>query len=652
MTLEEAKKILEKEFAVISLHKSTEPFEFDESGWIEHEKPSVLEAFRVLSKGGYYISISGHDYNMREKRLKKEYEENTKAPGSAENHIKEDSGVNPALKEAASQFNDALLDEQGKKIESLEEKCKKYAYVVDSLEDKLRELKSENRRIRDSDLNLEGLTYATRELKEKNKKIDEQNKEITRLLSLAEKKENSISRLYYEKSVLEKENEDLKKGEIPARYFDKALVDEQAEKIKKLEHEKLDILEIASSSKQTIAEQAKKINRLGKEISRLNGIIHDKNEEIKRKTKGCCELVAENVDLKEDLRNTESLLHDTREANSRNLDTCFKNEDLIDELKKKLAEKIKLAKKYAKELSDSSLGLCKLEKQLKDKDAVLSDVAEDLRLTKIREKNLADKIVDEIDARALKSAESALAYKDEVIETLDKELAEVKHELSSLKRPFRPDSTEAVVLFTDAYAKAVRKHLPCTEWKNDGKEISVTYILENGKKSKIALDFTGDEIIFSRTDPDKPRKDSLYSYKDKQLAEKDEVIADLGNELAATKKELEEKTKLVETVRKGSKEYCEYGISAEKMIRKMANVIVYEGKVSSKEFEEYRRWANGYRYNPQLYDFIEEEEKKFSPVKDTHPTEDNPEEIEIEKAVKIVRKAMKEGHTVTIKYEN
>lgn len=460
MTLEEAKKILEKEFAVISLHKSTEPFEFDESGWIEHEKPSVLEAFRVLSKGGYYISISGHDYNMREKRLKKEYEENTKAPGSSENRIKEDSGVNPALKESASQFNDALLDEQGKKIESLEEKCKKYAYVVDSLEDKLRELKSENRRIRDSDLNLEGLTYATRELKEKNKKIDEQNKEITRLLSLVEKKENSISRLYYEKSVLEKENEELKKGEIPARYFDKALVDEQAEKIKKLEHEKLDILEIASSSKQTIAEQADKIKRLGKEIARLNGIIHDKNEEIKRKTKGCCELVAENVDLKEDLRNTESLLHDTREANSRNLDTCFKNEDLIDELKKKLAEKTKLAKKYAKELSDSSLGLCKLEKQLKDKNAVLSDVAEDLRLTKIREKNLAelglkyvgeneklkkklaDKIVDEIDARALKSAESALAYKEKVIAEKDDVIADLGKELAATKKELEEKKLE------------------------------------------------------------------------------------------------------------------------------------------------------------------------------------------------------------------
>lgn len=569
MTLKEAKKILEKEGFYVE--KATRPCAISES-FIEYEDPTICEAMQVISSAGYFIYMEMGCFDERKARLKKELEEHSNAPVSGKEKAKEG---NPALEEAASQFNDALLDEQSKKI-------------------------------------------------------DEQNREITRLLSLVEKKENSISRLYYEKSVLEKENEDLKKGEIPARYFDKALVDEQEEKIKKLEHEKLDILEMASSCKQTIAEQGKKINRLGKEISRLNGIIHDKNEEIKRKTKGCCELVAENVDLKEDLRNTESLLHDTREANSRNLDTCFKNEDLIDELKKKLTEKTKLAKKYAKELSDSSLGLCKLEKQLKDKNAVLSDVAEELRLTKIREKNLAElglkyvgeneklkkelanKVVDKIDAQALKSAESALAYKDEVIETLNKELAEAKHELSSLKRPFRPDSTEAVVLFTDAYAKAVKKHLPCIEWKNDGKEVSVTYILENGKKSKIALDFTGDEIIFSRTDPDKPRKDSLYSYKDKQLAEKDDVIADLGNELAATKKELEDANKLVNTVRKYSKAYREYGIEAVKMIRKMAKVIVNEGPVSSKDFKEYRRLANGYRFNPQLPDFSEEEEKKLT----------------------------------------
>lgn len=344
ITLKEAKDILKKEFEVIGIHKSTEPFEFNESGWIEHEKPSVLEAFRVLYKEGYYVTISGHDYDMRKKRLQKEYEENTKATGSDENSIKEDSGVNHALKEAASQFNDALLDEQ-----------------------------------------------------------------------------------------------------------------------------------------------AKKIKRLGKDISRLNKIIHKKNEELR--------------------------LTKIREKN--------------------LAE---LGLKYVGEIE-------KLNKKL------------------------ADKIVDEIDAQALKSAESALAYKEKVI------------------------------------------------------------------------------------------------------AEKDEVIADLGNELAATKKELEEKTNLVEMVRKGSNEYREYGIAALNMIRKMAKVIVNGGPVSSKDFKEYRRLANGYSFNPQLPDFSEEEEKKLSPVKDdnshgevtnqkdcspakdTHPTEDNTEEVELDEILECVRKALEEGHTVSIKYD-
>ena len=157
-----------------------------------------------------------------------------------------------------------------------------------------------------------------------------------------------------------------------------------------------------------------------------------------------------------------------------------------------------------------------LEHMLKDKNAVLSDVAEELRLSKISEKNLtevsqkymkeneelkkklANKIVDKIDAQALKSAESALAYKEKVI------------------------------------------------------------------------------------------------------AEKDEVIADLGKELEATKEELEDKTKLVETVRKLSKEYREFGVEAVKMIRKMAKVIVNEGTVSSEDFKEYRRLANGGIFMPEI----------------------------------------------------
>lgn len=392
----------------------------------EFEKPEVCEAIEVANVNKWTVSLSPMEWHEREARLKKEYGKNhikgdfsgnksiehCGEPGPGEEQPKENSlkaatdafilqaneimrlkkknaelleaidkmkEGNPALKESASQFNDALLDEQAKKI-------------------------------------------------------DEQNHELTRLISLVEKKENSIRRLYYEKSVLEKENEELKKGEIPARYFDKALVDEQAEKIKKLEHEKLDILEMASSCKQTIAEQADKIKRLGKEISKLNGIIHKKNLKI---------------------------------------------EELRKESSRHLRGKIKM---FGENMD--------LEQMLKDKNAVLSDVAEELRLTKIREKNLAelglkyvgeneklkkelaDKVVDKIDAQALKSAESALAWKEKVIAEKDEVIEELKEKLKSIN---------------------MNRH-----------------------------------------------NERIYK---KQLAEKDEVIADLGNELAAFKESYKRRIK-------------------------------------------------------------------------------------------------------------
>lgn len=320
MKFEEAKKMLEKEG--FKLEGPGKPCDVSEC-FIELESPEICEAMQIVCSAGYMIMMEVCDFNARKARLKEQLEEHSNAPTSG----------SPALEEAASQFNDALLDEQ-----------------------------------------------------------------------------------------------------------------------------------------------AKKIKHLTKKIVRLNKIIHKKNLKI------------------EELRKDGS---------------------------RYLRGKIKM---FGENLD--------LEQELKDKDAVLADVAEELRLTKIREKNLAelglkyvgeneklkkklaDKIVDEIDARALKSAESALAYKEKVI------------------------------------------------------------------------------------------------------AEKDEVIADLGNELAATKKELEEKTNLVEMVRKGSKEYREYGIEAVKMIQKMAKVIVSDKPVSLKDFEEYRRLANGYSFNPQLPDFSEEEEKQLSPVKD------------------------------------
>ncbi len=238
MTLKEAKKILKKEGFHIG--KATRPCDISES-FTEYEDPTICEAMQVVCSAGYFISMEISRFIERKACLKKELEEygNAPMPGPGEEQPKEG---NPALKEASSQFNDALLDEQAKKIEEL--------------------------------------------TKEKTNLEDQ----ITILNAFKELNEN----------------------------FGR-----------------------------------KQIKRLGKEISKLNSIIHDKN-------------------------------------------------------------------------------------------AVLSDVAEELRLSKIREKNLAelglkyvgeneklkkelaDKVVDKIDAQALKSAESALAYKDKVIADLTKKL-NVKH---------------------------------------------------------------------------------------------------------------------------------------------------------------------------------------------------------------------------------
>ena len=145
-------------------------------------------------------------------------------------------------------------------------------------------------------------------------------------------------------------------------------------------------------------EQADKIKRLGKEITRLNKAIHKKNMKI---------------------------------------------EELRKESSRHLRGKIKVFYENVD-----------LEKMLKDKDAVLSDVAEELRLSKIREKNLTEvcqkymkeneelkekldkKIVDKIDAHALKSAESALAYKEKVIANKDEVIADLGKDLKEMHKKY------------------------------------------------------------------------------------------------------------------------------------------------------------------------------------------------------------------------
>lgn len=283
----------------------------------EFEKPEVCEAIKVANANRWTVGLSPIEWDERETRLKKEYEKNTKAHGPGEEQPKEG---NPALAESASQFNDALLNEQAKKIAELTK-----------------------------------------------------DKELMKKASLSQ-------------------------------------LD--------------DFIEIYN----LLTKESQKVKRLGKEIAKLNSIIHDKN-------------------------------------------------------------------------------------------AILSDVAEELRLSKIREKNLvevsqkymkeneelkkelADKVVDKIDAQALKSAESALACKEQLIYYKDKIIAYYKKKYVWYKGAY--DAAQQILNTIADYAA---KH------------------------------------------PDKKISDPM--------------------------------------------------------------------------------------------------------VGENHPTEDNPEEIEIEEAVKIVRKAMKEGHTVTIDYKD
>lgn len=406
----------------------------------EFEKPEVCEAIKVANENRWTVCLSPIEWDEREARLKKEYEKNTKAPGPGEEQSKEADlkaatkmfGAqareimrltaenaelretidkmkegNPALKEAlnesASQFNDCLLNEQGKKIA---------------------ELTMENERLKDQ----------------------------VAVLDVYKKHNDKISR--------------------------------------------------------------KQIKGLGKEIAKLNGIIHKKNLKI---------------------------------------------EELGKESSRHLEGKMKM---FGENFD--------LEQELKDKNAVLSDVAEELRLLKIREKNLTDvsqKYMKEND-ELKKELDEANKHQQQAYRSCadkNKEIRALKLQISALeKRGNGIDwkrNADAIKLYVNR-ASHERLWSPISQDICNEQELSFI-INHGGKRVKYALRFDGTDIVYECSDPDK--KPSFF---------RDDSVGSVTNQ------------------------------------------------------------------------------KDCSPVKDTHPTEDNPEEIEIEKAVKLVRKAMKEGRTVTIDYKD
>ena len=430
----------------------------------EFEKPEVCKAIKVVNANKWVVGLSPTEWDERKSRLKKEHEENTKAPGSGGEQPNEG---NHALAESASQFNNALLDEQGKKIA---------------------ELTMENERLKDQ----------------------------VAVLDVYKKHNDKINR--------------------------------------------------------------KQIKGLGKEIAKLNGIIHKKNLKI---------------------------------------------EELGKESSRHLEGKMKM---FGENFD--------LEQELKDKNAVLSDVAEELRLSKIREKNLtevcqkymkeneelkkelADKVVDKIDAQALKSAESALAYKEKVIADLTKKLKSInmnRHNERIYKKQLA-EKDEVIAELDKELAEAKHEQQAYRSCADKNKEIRAL------KLQISALEKRGNGIDWKRN------ADAIKLYVNRASHERlwSHISQDICNE-----------QELSFIINHGGKR-VKYALRFDD------TDIVYECSDPDKKPSFFRDDSVGAVTN----------QKDCSPVKDTHPTEDNPEEIEIEKAVKLVRKAMKEGRTVTIDYKD
>ena len=221
MTLKEAKKILKKEGYFLT--KVSSKFKFPELPvW---EKQEDIEAKKIVNEHCFAIVMSGKEWFDRQERLKKEHEENTKASGSDGDHPKEKVRIiccsaspkadfyykhvlkegNPAIKESASQFNDALLDEQADKIKRLGNEITRLNKAIHKKNMKIEELRKESSRHLRGKIKMfvenEDLEQM---LKDKNAVLADVAEEL-RLSKIREKNLTEVSQKYM------KENEELKK---------------------------------------------------------------------------------------------------------------------------------------------------------------------------------------------------------------------------------------------------------------------------------------------------------------------------------------------------------------------------------------------------------------------------------------------------------
>ena len=214
----------------------------------EFEKQEVCEAIKVANENRLTVGLTPTEWNEREARLKKEHEENTKALDLGGELPKKDSGVNPALSESASQFNDALLDEQGKKIKHLTKKITQLNKAIHKKNMKIEELRKESSRHLRGKIKMffenEDLEQM---LKDKNAVLSDVSEEL-RLSKIREKNLTEVCQKYM------KENEELKK-KLANKIVDKI----DAQTLKSAES-------ALAYKEKVIAEKDDVISDLGKEL--------------------------------------------------------------------------------------------------------------------------------------------------------------------------------------------------------------------------------------------------------------------------------------------------------------------------------------------------------------------------------------------------
>lgn len=230
----------------------------------EFEKPEVCEAIKVANANRWTVGLSPIEWDEREARLKKEYEKNTKAPGPGEEQPKED---NPALKEAAFQFNDSLLDEQAKKIEEFTKKNVRLGEEIVRLNKAIykKNMKIEEFR-KESSRHLRGkikVFYENRDLEGKLKDKDAVLSDVAEELLLSKIREKNLTEVCQKYM---KENEKLKK-ELAGKIVDK--IDAQALK----------------SAESALAEKDEVIADLGKELAATKKELEAFKESYKRRIK-------------------------------------------------------------------------------------------------------------------------------------------------------------------------------------------------------------------------------------------------------------------------------------------------------------------------------------------------------------------------------